>query len=79
VADPVQREHLMSLAKQGRGQAWWQPSGLPAALVNGACVEVAPIDGMIAMRDSKDPDGAVLFYTQAEWSLPGWPAERRIR
>jgi hypothetical protein len=35
---------------------------------NGACVEVAPIDGMIAMRDSKDPDGAVLVYTQAEWS-----------
>ncbi|HEY7144853.1 MAG TPA: DUF397 domain-containing protein [Streptosporangiaceae bacterium] len=34
---------------------------------NGACVEVAPIDGMIAVRDSKDPDGAVLRYTTAEF------------
>ncbi len=35
---------------------------------NGACVEVAPVNGMIAIRDSKDPDGAVLFYTPVEWN-----------
>ena len=34
---------------------------------NGACVELAFVDGMIAMRDSKDPDGLVLMYTAAEW------------
>ena len=34
---------------------------------NGACVELAPFDGMVAMRDSKDPDGPVLVYTPAEW------------
>jgi hypothetical protein len=34
---------------------------------NGACVELAPVDGMVAMRDSKDPDGPVLMYTPAEW------------
>jgi hypothetical protein len=35
---------------------------------NGACVELARVDGMIAMRDSKDPDGPVLMYTPAELS-----------
>jgi hypothetical protein len=33
---------------------------------NGACVELAPANGMIAMRDSKDPNGPVLMYTKAE-------------
>lgn len=33
---------------------------------NGACVELAPSAGMIAMRDSKDPEGPVLMYTKAE-------------
>jgi Domain of unknown function (DUF397) len=32
-----------------------------------ACVEVAPADGMVAMRDSKDPGGPILRYTAAEW------------
>jgi Domain of unknown function (DUF397) len=34
---------------------------------NGACVEVAPYHGMVAVRDSKDPEGAVLTYTPKEW------------
>jgi uncharacterized protein DUF397 len=34
---------------------------------NGACVEVAPFEGMVAMRDSKDPEGPVLIYTPDEW------------
>jgi hypothetical protein len=34
---------------------------------NGACVEVAPIEGGVAVRDSKDPDGPILSYTAAEW------------
>jgi len=34
---------------------------------NGACVEVAPRKGMIAVRDSKNPDGPILTYTTAEW------------
>jgi hypothetical protein len=34
---------------------------------NGPCVEVAHFDDMVAMRDSKDPDGHVLIYTAAEW------------
>lgn len=30
-------------------------------------IEIAFVDGMIGMRDSADPDGAVLVFTPAEW------------
>jgi Domain of unknown function (DUF397) len=30
-------------------------------------VEVARVDGGYAIRDSKDPDGPVLFFTPPEW------------
>ena len=36
---------------------------------NGACVEIASAAGpVVALRDSKDPDGPILVYTQAEFS-----------
>jgi hypothetical protein len=31
------------------------------------CVEVAHLDGMIGVRDSKDPSGPALVYTPAAW------------
>ena len=31
------------------------------------CVEVASVDGAIAVRDSKDRSGPTLIYTPAEW------------
>ena len=31
------------------------------------CVEVAFVDGTIAVRDSKHPRGPALIFTQAEW------------
>lgn len=31
------------------------------------CVEVAPLDGGTAVRDSKDPNGPVLVFTRDEW------------
>jgi hypothetical protein len=35
----------------------------------GACVETAVLpDHRVALRDSKQPDGAILLYTPAEWS-----------
>lgn len=35
----------------------------------GNCVEVASLaGGMVAVRDSKDPDGARLVFTPAEWA-----------
>jgi len=34
----------------------------------GACVEVARnVPGLVAVRDSRDPDGAKLIFTPAEW------------
>ena len=34
---------------------------------NGACVEVADTGHVVAVRDSKNPQGAILTYTTAEW------------
>jgi Domain of unknown function (DUF397) len=35
----------------------------------GDCVEVAFLDdGQVAMRNSRDPDGPALVFTQAEWT-----------
>jgi hypothetical protein len=34
----------------------------------GSCVEVAQnLPGIVAVRDSKDPDSAHLIFTPAEW------------
>ncbi|MFD8531395.1 DUF397 domain-containing protein [Streptosporangium canum] len=34
----------------------------------GQCVEVADnLPGVVAVRDSKDPDGPALLFTPAEW------------
>jgi hypothetical protein len=34
----------------------------------GQCVEVAHVEGLVAVRDSKNPDGNVLLFTRSEWS-----------
>jgi hypothetical protein len=38
------------------------------------CVEIAFVDGAIAMRDSKHPDGPVLPFTPS--FAPSWKARR---
>ncbi|WP_030911835.1 DUF397 domain-containing protein [Streptosporangium amethystogenes] len=47
--------------------AVWRKSSLSGD--NGAqCVEVAAnLPGAVAVRDSKDPDGAKLLFTPAQW------------
>jgi len=35
--------------------------------LNGDCVEVAPLPDGVAVRDSKNPDGAILRFTRSEW------------
>lgn len=35
---------------------------------SGDCVEFAQADGMIGLRDSKDPAGPVLVFTSSEWA-----------
>jgi Domain of unknown function (DUF397) len=55
----------ISLSEEERAGLSWIKA--QASTYNGACVEVASAAGKIAMRDSKDPDGPVLVYTQAEF------------
>jgi len=35
---------------------------------NGACVEVAPVKGQVAVRDSMNPGGGRLQYTTRSWN-----------
>lgn len=46
------------------GRAQWRKSMRSGA---NNCVEVAFLDGCIAVRDSKDQRGPVLTFTTAEW------------
>jgi hypothetical protein len=34
---------------------------------NNGCVEVARVGDLIAVRDSKDPEGGVLLFNTREW------------
>ena len=36
---------------------------------NGECVEVAPAQGRVVVRDSKNPEGYVLKYSAQAWWL----------
>jgi hypothetical protein len=42
---------------------------IPNRTALGACIEVAPAGGYIAVRDSKDPDGTWLRYPAQSWNL----------
>jgi len=44
--------------------AVWRKSTYSA--LNG-CVEIALLDGMVAVRNSRDRDGAALVFTPVEW------------
>ncbi|MGI8336293.1 DUF397 domain-containing protein [Actinomadura scrupuli] len=46
--------------------ARWRKSARSAA--NEACVEVAPLERVIAVRDSKHPDGPSLMFSDHAWS-----------
>lgn len=48
----------------GAPQTVWRKSSYCAS---GECVEIAELNGMIVMRDSKDPHGPTLRYTAEEW------------
>ena len=45
------------------GAVWRKSSGSDSA----ASVEVALLDSGVAVRDSRKPEGPVLFFTAAEW------------
>jgi hypothetical protein len=48
-------------------QAVWRKSRFSNGS-GGDCVEVASnLPGIVAVRDSKDPDGPALIFTPSEW------------
>ena len=55
----------MTTAQHVGSPITWQKA---TASSTGGCVEVAAThDGGIAVRDSKQRDGAILYYTAHEW------------
>ena len=46
-------------------QVRWHKSSHSSA--NGQCVEVAPVAGTVAVRDSKNPAGPELIFTRQAW------------
>lgn len=45
---------------------WWKST---RSNNGGACVEVATnLPGIVAVRDSKDPDGPALIFTARAWA-----------
>jgi hypothetical protein len=53
-------------AEERAGLAWLKAQ---ASTHNGQCVEVASTRGKIVIRDSKDPDGQIIFYAPAEFKI----------
>lgn len=53
------------MAKIDLALAAWRKSARSAQGEN--CVEVAAVPGVIAVRDSKNPDGPALVFTRTEW------------
>jgi hypothetical protein len=47
-------------------EALWRKSSYSGMENN--CVEVAPVDGCVATRDSKNPTGPALVFSQEAWS-----------
>ncbi len=47
-------------------QAAWRKSTRSGGGNN--CVEVAPVEGFVAVRDSKDPDGPAFVFRPQEWT-----------
>ena len=48
--------------------ATWRKSRRSNGNGGNNCVEVAITDTVIAVRDSKNPDGSALMFTPAEWT-----------
>jgi Domain of unknown function (DUF397) len=55
----------MSLNRDGLRAAGWRKAR--RSIGNGECVEVAPVVGNIAVRDSMNPEGPILQYSAVSW------------
>lgn len=45
----------------------WRKSSRSGGMSDDACVELADLDGMVGVRDSKDPDGPRLRFSAREF------------
>lgn len=52
----------------GLSRATWRKSSHSDDGGEAECVEIAELPDRVAMRDSKDPTGPVLAFTNTEWS-----------
>jgi len=55
----------MASAEARENNLSWRKSQRSAT--NGECIEVAPLDGRIIIRDSKSPDGPFLQCAGIDW------------
>jgi hypothetical protein len=55
----------MTLPYDGRECLDWRKA--KRSMNNGNCAEVAAARGMVAVRDTKDPQGLVLRYSSVSW------------
>jgi hypothetical protein len=51
------------------GAAVWKKSSRSNGNGGNNCVEVALLDPVVAVRDSKNPSGPALVFDSAAWSL----------
>jgi hypothetical protein len=47
-------------------RAQWRKSSYSSA--NGACIEIADLPEVVAVRDSKDPAGPKLVFSRQAWA-----------
>jgi transcriptional regulator with XRE-family HTH domain len=79
--DPAQREHLAQLAREGRGQAWWQPYGLPYETYVGletAATSISDFEPGVFPGLLQIPDYARIIHEQAMPKLSQALIEQRI-
>ncbi|MFF9073878.1 DUF397 domain-containing protein [Streptomyces sp. NPDC014735] len=55
------------LMNQEIPEAAWTKSSFSGAGSGGDCVEVAHVEGGRVLRDSTNPSGPKLYFTDAEW------------
>jgi hypothetical protein len=55
----------MSLTRSELQSLGWRKAR--RSIGNGDCVEIATVDEQVAVRDSKDPAGAILRYDANTW------------
>ncbi len=60
---------MTTSGQAGLARAVWRKSSRSSPTSND-CVEVATnLPGIVAVRDSKDPDGGVLIFSSYEWKV----------